>query len=69
MLLLTVITQTSLVKSASFFQPACVRLNSCGLQHHCEKQTSYDILGRSILLLGRQGACICISLLKIESRC
>jgi hypothetical protein len=61
MLLLTVITQTSLVKSASFFQPACVRLNSYGLQHHCEKQTPYDIHGRSILLLGRQDACVYIS--------
>ena len=56
MLLLTVITQTSLVKSASFFQPACARLNSYGLQHHCEKQTPYDIHGKSILLLDHLGA-------------
>ena len=51
-----IITQTSLVKSASFFQPACARLNSYGRQYHCEKQTPYDIHGKSILLLGRQGA-------------
>jgi hypothetical protein len=50
--------QTSLVKSASFFQLACARLNSCGHQHHCEKQRPYDIHGKSILFLGRQGACI-----------
>src|SRR5215212_9453793 len=61
MLLLTFITQTSRVKSASFFQPACVRLNSYDLQHHCEKQTPCDIHDRSILLLGRQGALIYLS--------
>jgi hypothetical protein len=58
---MTLIMQTSLVKSASFFQLDCVRLNSYGRQHHCEKQTPYDIHGKSILLLGRQGACIYIS--------
>jgi len=56
--IMTFIMQTSLVKSASFFQLACARLNSYGHQHHCEKQTPYDIHGKSILLLGRQGACI-----------
>jgi hypothetical protein len=65
---MTFIMEMTLVKSASFFQPACVRLNSYGRQYHCEKQTPYDIHGTSILLLGPQGA-MYNSLPKIESRC
>jgi hypothetical protein len=57
-IIMTFIMQMSLVKSASFFQLACAHSNSYGHQHHCEKQTPYDIRGKSILLLGRQGACI-----------
>jgi hypothetical protein len=54
--LTTLIMQTSLVKSESFLQPACARLIPYGRQYHCEKQTPYDTHGKSILLLGRQGA-------------
>jgi hypothetical protein len=62
---MTFIMQTPLVKSASFFQLVCARLNSCGHQHHYEKQRPYDIHGKSILLLGRQGACIISSQVRI----
>ena len=50
--------QRSLVKLVSLFQPCCVHLNPYDRQHHCEKQTPYDILGKSILLLDHLGACM-----------
>ncbi len=50
------------MKSSSLFQLSCGRLNPYGHQHHCEKQIPSCIHDKSILLLGRLGACMYISL-------
>jgi hypothetical protein len=42
--------------SSSFLQSACGQLNPYGRRHHYEKEISFCIHGKSILLLGHGGA-------------
>ena len=50
------------MKSSLLFQLCRGPLNPYGLQHHYEKQIPSCIHDKSILLLGRLGACAYISL-------
>ena len=55
-IIIIIMPMSQLVKPSSFFQSSCVRLNPYGRRHHCGKELSSRIHGKSILLLGHPGA-------------
>jgi hypothetical protein len=55
-IIIIIMPVSHLVKPASFFQSSCVLLNPYGRRHHCGKEISSCIHGKSTLLLGHLGA-------------
>jgi hypothetical protein len=55
--IIIILPMSQLVKPASFFQSSCVLLNPYDRPHHCGKEISFCIHGKSILLLGHLDAC------------